>query len=120
MQNPSEKQVYLLADISSMLYDSTKLKNVRKYATMTTKMVFHGSDIEKICSYYHLNKEDIIKFGANVNPLAFHPMSEKRLLLILICFLRIRIETIQLFVIRSQNTAIFQLILSFLEMDPAN
>ena len=53
-------------------------------------------------------------------PLAFHPMSEKRLLLILICFLRIRIETIQLFVIRSQNTAIFQLILSFLEMDPAN
>ena len=69
MQNPSEKQVYLLADISSMLYDSTKLKNVRKYATMTTKMVFHGSDIEKICSYYHLNKEDIIKFGANVNPL---------------------------------------------------
>ncbi|MGN8887673.1 pyridoxal phosphate-dependent aminotransferase [Blautia sp. HCP28S3_G10] len=36
---------------------------------MTTKMVFHGSDIEKICSYYHLKKEDIIKFGANVNPL---------------------------------------------------
>ena len=53
-------------------------------------------------------------------PLAFHPASEKRLLLILICFLRIRIETIQLFVIQSQNTAIFQLILSFLEMDPAN
>ena len=36
---------------------------------MTTKMVFHGSDIEKICEYYHLNKEDIVKFGANVNPL---------------------------------------------------
>ena len=36
---------------------------------MTTKMVFHGSDIEKICDYYHLNKEDIVKFGANVNPL---------------------------------------------------
>ena len=36
---------------------------------MTTKMVFHGSDIEKICTYYHLNKEDIVKFGANVNPL---------------------------------------------------
>ena len=33
---------------------------------MTTKMVFHGSDIEKICDYYHLNKEDIVKFGANV------------------------------------------------------
>ena len=53
-------------------------------------------------------------------PLAFHPVSEKHLLLILICFLRIRIETIQLFVIRSQNTAIFQLILFFLGMDPAN
>ena len=36
---------------------------------MNTKMVFHGSDIEKICDYYHLNKEDIVKFGANVNPL---------------------------------------------------
>ena len=36
---------------------------------MTTKIVFHGSDIEKICDYYHLNKEDIVKFGANVNPL---------------------------------------------------
>lgn len=41
---------------------------------MTTKPVFHGSDIEKICEYYHLNKEDIINFGANVNPLG---LSEK-------------------------------------------
>ena len=36
---------------------------------MDTKPVFHGSDIEKICSYYNLKKEDIVKFGANVNPL---------------------------------------------------
>lgn len=36
---------------------------------MNTRPVFHGSDIEKICSYYHLKKEDIINFGANVNPL---------------------------------------------------
>ena len=35
----------------------------------TTKMVFHGSDIEKICEVYHLDPKDIIKFGANVNPL---------------------------------------------------
>ena len=27
---------------------------------MTTKMVFHGSDIEKICDYYHLNKDPTI------------------------------------------------------------
>lgn len=36
---------------------------------MNTKPVFHGSDIEKICEYYHLKKEDITNFGANVNPL---------------------------------------------------
>lgn len=32
-------------------------------------MVFHGSDIEKICEVYHLDPKIIIKFGANVNPL---------------------------------------------------
>lgn len=41
---------------------------------MNTKPVFHGSDIEKICEYYKLKKEDIINFGANVNPLG---LSEK-------------------------------------------
>jgi len=45
---------------------------------MTTKMVFHGSDIEKICDYYHLNKEDIVKFGANVNPLGLSASVKKR------------------------------------------
>ena len=45
---------------------------------MTTKMVFHGSDIEKICAYYHLNKEDIVKFGANVNPLGLSASVKKR------------------------------------------
>ena len=42
-------------------------------------MVFHGSDIEKICSYYHLKKEDIIKFGANVNPLGLSENVKKAL-----------------------------------------
>lgn len=36
---------------------------------MSTKPVFHGSDIEKICEYYNLKKENIVNFGANVNPL---------------------------------------------------
>ena len=40
---------------------------------MDTKPVFHGSDIEKICSYYNLKKENIAKFGANVNPLGLSP-----------------------------------------------
>ena len=35
----------------------------------TAKMVFHGSDIEKICEVYQLKPEEIVKFGANVNPL---------------------------------------------------
>ena len=46
---------------------------------MTTKMVFHGSDIEKICDYYHLNKEDIVKFGANVNPLGLSASVKKEI-----------------------------------------
>ena len=32
----------------------------------TAKMVFHGSDIEKICEVYQLKSEEIVKFGANV------------------------------------------------------
>lgn len=36
---------------------------------MNAKPVFHGSDIEKICEYYNLKKEEIVNFGANVNPL---------------------------------------------------
>ena len=30
---------------------------------------FHGSDLEKIEAFYHIRKEDIISFSANVNPL---------------------------------------------------
>jgi len=33
------------------------------------KPEFHGSDLEKIEEYYHIPKESIISFGANVNPL---------------------------------------------------
>ncbi len=46
---------------------------------MTTKMVFHGSDIEKICAYYHLNKEDIVKFGETLIDLVFLLLSKKKL-----------------------------------------
>ena len=30
---------------------------------------FHGSDLEKIEEIYHIKKEEIISFSANVNPL---------------------------------------------------
>lgn len=36
---------------------------------MSKKIEFHGSDLEKIEEYYHIPKEEIIQFGANVNPL---------------------------------------------------
>lgn len=36
---------------------------------MNRKPEFHGSDLEKIAEYYHVNKEEIVRFGANVNPL---------------------------------------------------
>ncbi len=44
---------------------------------MDTKPVFHGSDIEKICSCYNLKKEDIVKFGSNVNPLGLSPKAAR-------------------------------------------
>ena len=34
---------------------------------MNTKSVFHGSDIEKICEYYHLKKEEITLTGVFQN-----------------------------------------------------
>lgn len=36
---------------------------------MSKKIAFHGSDLEKIEEYYHIPKEEIVQFGANVNPL---------------------------------------------------
>lgn len=34
---------------------------------------FHGSDLETIEKIYHINREDIISFSANVNPLGISP-----------------------------------------------
>ena len=42
---------------------------IQGVSDMNARPAFHGSDIEKICEYYHLNKNEIIRFGANVNPL---------------------------------------------------
>ena len=36
---------------------------------MSKKIEFHGSDLEKTANYYQIPKEDIIQFGANVNPI---------------------------------------------------
>jgi threonine-phosphate decarboxylase len=43
------------------------------------KEAFHGSDLEKIEQYYHIKKEEIVSFSANVNPLGISPLLRKTL-----------------------------------------
>ena len=50
-----------------------RMKNMKK------KPEFHGSDLEKIADYYHLDKEKIVLFGANVNPLGLSGQVKKDL-----------------------------------------
>ena len=38
------------------------------------KEAFHGSDLEKIEQFYHINKDEITSFSANVNPLGISPL----------------------------------------------
>ena len=40
---------------------------------------FHGSDLEKIEAIYHIKKEDITSFSANVNPLGISPLLRQEL-----------------------------------------
>lgn len=40
---------------------------------------FHGSDLEKIEAIYHIKKEEIISFSANVNPLGISPRIRREL-----------------------------------------
>lgn len=40
---------------------------------------FHGSDIEKVAAYYHIDKEQIINFSGNVNPLGLSASLKERL-----------------------------------------
>lgn len=44
-----------------------------------TKPQFHGSDIEAVSAYYHVPKDDIVLFGANVNPLGLSPSLKEAL-----------------------------------------
>lgn len=40
---------------------------------MNKRPAFHGSDLEEIEKYYQIPKEEIVGFGANVNPLGLSP-----------------------------------------------
>ena len=40
---------------------------------------FHGSDLEKIEEIYHIKKEEIVSFSANVNPLGISPVLREEL-----------------------------------------
>ena len=44
---------------------------------MEKKPEFHGSDLEKIAEYYSIDQEDIVRFGANVNPLGLSASVKK-------------------------------------------
>ena len=46
---------------------------------MKKKPEFHGSDLEQIEAYYHIPKEEIVSFGANVNPLGLSEQLKKAL-----------------------------------------
>lgn len=46
-----------------------ELSSQNKNCTIKQKDHFHGSDLEKIEQVYHIKKEDITSFSANVNPL---------------------------------------------------
>lgn len=41
---------------------------------------FHGSDVEVIAKQYDMNKESIIQYASNVNPLGISPMARQALL----------------------------------------
>ncbi|MDO4553792.1 MAG: histidinol-phosphate transaminase [Lachnospiraceae bacterium] len=43
------------------------------------KEAFHGSDLEKIEEYYHIKKEEIVSFSANVNPLGISSLLRETL-----------------------------------------
>ncbi len=40
---------------------------------------FHGSDLEKIEEIYHVKKEEVVSFSANVNPLGISPVLREEL-----------------------------------------
>ena len=82
---------------------------------MNTKLEFHGSDIEKVCEHYGLKKDDIVNFGANVNPLG---LSEQQL--IWICSLPTRIGAIPVLETYSPHTVRFLQTLSCRAMVPVN
>lgn len=45
----------------------------------TKRPAFHGSDLELIAAHYNLPPEEIVSFGANVNPLGLSTQVKKRL-----------------------------------------
>lgn len=46
---------------------------------MEKKPEFHGSDLEKIAEYYHIAPDEVVKFGANVNPLGLSDTVKEKL-----------------------------------------
>lgn len=47
---------------------------------MRESTTFHGSDLEKIAQFYHIPKEDIRCYSANVNPMGFPKRTARQIL----------------------------------------
>lgn len=85
-----------------------------------TKPVFHGSDIEKISEYYHIDQNSITNFAGNVNPLGLSLLLRKLLRLMWTSFLLILTEIINRFATQLLSTAMSLLISSCLATVQAN
>ena len=77
-----------------------------------TKPVFHGSDIEKISEYYHIDQNSITNFAGNVNPLGLSPSVKEAVAAHVTSFLLILTGIINRFATQSLSTAMFLLISS--------
>ena len=63
-----------------MISKTSKESNTAKEKqVMNTKPQFHGSDLETVEAYYHIPKEQIVSFGANVNPLGLSKNVKEKL-----------------------------------------
>ncbi len=65
---------------------------------------FHGSDLEEIEKIYHIPKEEIVCFGADVNPLGLSAQVKKQLSSTLISSPLTLTGSTVLFVRQSGNT----------------
>lgn len=63
--------------MQSRIVETSRKEGMR---AMNANLTFHGSDIESVASYYHIPEDQIINFGANVNPLGLSDTVRSKLI----------------------------------------